>query len=113
LYFPPDASFPTYGQLIDIFTSNSPDEESAFSDFQTEFPEFPVGRKDRFLESVQRIVAPIKPSMIGDSKLIGSHLQSYRKRIWQPRIRNPKGSASGVMIYYINPHEIGLDFLLA
>ena len=47
-----------------------------------------------------RIVAPTQPSVIGEPKLTGSPLQTYRKRVWQPRIRNAAGSAPGQLNYY-------------
>ena len=38
------------------------------------------------------IAAPVRPSLRGGSKLIGSELSLYRERKWVPRIRNPPGS---------------------
>jgi hypothetical protein len=40
------------------------------------------------LDSIQRIVGPTRPFLLGAAKLTGSPLASYRKRVWQPRIRN-------------------------
>ena len=53
----------------------------------------PIGRPSRFYETVDRIVAPTQPSILGTIKLQGSPLQTYRKRVWEPRIRN--SSAEG------------------
>nr|MCH9715538.1 hypothetical protein [Gammaproteobacteria bacterium] len=57
-----------------------------------------LGRPCRFSETVKRIIAPTKPSLKGDAKLIGSPLTTYRKRIWKPRIRN---FASGMLMIII------------
>ena len=90
---------PTYGELIDIFQevegNSLNNEHSLVSEFRKQFPKCPIGRPKRFFETVQRIAAPTQPSLIGHPKLSGSPLQSYRKRVWQPRIRNTVGSASG------------------
>ena len=88
---------PTYGELIDIFNevqrSSHNDENCLLSEFRKYYPKCPIGRPRRFFETVQRIAAPTQPSLISQPKLSGSPLQSYRKRVWQPRVRNPAGSA--------------------
>ena len=80
---------PTYGELIDLFEETerkSPnDEEILFSEFKKLYPMIHVGRPKRFYEIISCIVAPTKRSLIGKPKLA---LASYRKRTWEPRIRN-------------------------
>lgn len=83
---------PTYGELIDIFEETErecPNSEDLLCDkFKAHYPKISIGRPRRFYETVSRIVAPTKPSLRGECKLYGSPLASYRKRVWQPRIRN-------------------------
>ena len=47
-----------------------------------------MSRPTRFFDAVQRIVGPTRPSLRGSAKLTGSPLASYRRRVWQPRVRN-------------------------
>ena len=86
------AGKPTYGELIDLLAETeheSPnDEDLLFSKFKTLYPSISVGRPRRFYETVSRIAAPTQPSLIGVPKLCDSPLSSYRKRTWEPRIRN-------------------------
>ena len=77
---------PTYGVLIDLLDRN--DEAHLYSEFKSMYPLIPVGRPKRFYETVQRIAAPTRPSLISGPKLHGSPLRSYRRRLWEPRIRN-------------------------
>lgn len=78
---------PTYGELIDLF-KKSEHNEDLLSHFKKIYPDISIGRPDRFYETVSRIVAPTQPSALGKPKLCGSPLTSYRKRTWEPRIRN-------------------------
>ena len=84
---------PTYGELIDIFEEAEREcpnnEEVLCSKIKQLYPKIPIGRPRRFYETVSRIVAPTKPSLRGECKLQGSSLTFYRKRTWEPRIRNP------------------------
>lgn len=86
------AKKPTYGELIDMYDEvqyESPENEDLLcSKFRLLYPNIRVGRPRRFYETVMRIAAPTKPSLRGKSKLNGSPLFSYRRRIWEPRIRN-------------------------
>ena len=75
---------PTYGELIDLF-NKCPDN----NEYREQYPKIYIGRPRRFYETVKRIVAPTQPSLRGGSKISGSSLSTYRKRIWEPRIRNP------------------------
>ena len=62
-------------------------EDVLSSEIRVRFPGVPVGRPSRFYDTVKRIVGPTKPSVRGPPKLVGSPLASYRKRVWEPRIR--------------------------
>ena len=44
-----------------------------------------ISRPSRFFDTIQRIVGPTKPSLQGEAKL---PLASYRRRVWELRIRN-------------------------
>ena len=94
------SSTPTYGDLIDLYeevkSKNPNNVEVLLSEFKKIYPECPVGRATRFYDAVQRIIAPTKPSVIKKPCLNGSPLQSYRRKEWKPRIRNPMGSAPGL-----------------
>ena len=100
LYFLNIVENPTYGDIIDLFEkceSVAPADATYFSSvFKDYYPYFDIERPGRFYDTVIRIVAPTRPSIRSDrASLRGTQLQSYRKRVWMPRIRN-KGS------YYIN-----------
>ena len=89
---------PTYGELIDVFEESEQqcpnNEELLCSKFTRLYPHIYIGRPRHFYETVSRIVAPTKPSLRGECKLFGSPLSSYRKRIWEPRIRNSATSGN-------------------
>ena len=82
---------PTYGELIDLFEETECEcphsEDLLCSKFKKLYPNIYIGRPRRFYDTVLRIVAPTRPSLRAESKLTGSPLSSYRKRIWSPRIR--------------------------
>lgn len=88
--------WPTYGELISMLkismtkaeTSNSSVAELLATEFQHKFPQIPINRPSRFLDTVRRLEAPTMPSALGGKKLDGSPLRSYLKRRWIPRIRN-------------------------
>ena len=86
---------PTYGELIDLLKNSEKDAPSdcdaLCSMFQQLYPHIKISRPKRFYDTVNRIAAPTKPSSKGDSKLCGSPLVSYRKRVWKPRVRNTAG----------------------
>lgn len=92
---------PTYGDLIDLLDESGNDVPSLTSKVRERFPEVSVGRAGRFYETVQRIAAPTKPSILGEAKLNGSPLATYRSRIWKPRIRTINESATAPGMYYV------------
>ena len=57
--------------------------------FKERHPSIYIGRPRRFLDTVRRIAAPTRPSIIGESKLNGDCLRTYMKKTWKPKIRNP------------------------
>lgn len=57
--------------------------------FKERHPSIYIGRPRRFLDTVRRIAAPTRPSMIGESKIDGDCLRAYMKKTWKPKIRNP------------------------
>lgn len=85
---------PTYGELIDLLSDaeRKCDKENVpevlYHEFTQQYPHIYVGRPKRLYDTVARIAAPTRPSLRGETKLIGSPLSSYRKRKWIPRIRN-------------------------
>ena len=83
---------PTYGELIYLLEEveqESPNDESLlYSKFKVLYPNIYVGRPRRFYETLTRLAAPTKSSLRGKVSLTGSPLTSYRKRTWQPRLRN-------------------------
>ena len=94
----------TYGDLIDLYESVMISADSAegkqsqdlfVERMHESFPGYYLSRPKRFIETVQRIVAPTRPSLRGPPKLSGSPLSTYRKRTWKPRVPNPTGSSSG------------------
>ena len=90
-------AWPTYGELIDMLKisekkaetlSNSCVAELLTAEFRHKFPQIPINRPGRFLDTVRRLEAPTRLSSLGKRKLDGSPLTSYLKRRWIPRIRN-------------------------
>lgn len=84
---------PSYGELIDLLSDAEQESkelapEILFDKFRQRYPHVSVGRPARFFNTVTRIAAPTRPSLIAPPKLCGSPLSSYRKRDWIPRIRN-------------------------
>ena len=81
---------PTYGELIDIFVGFEGQADAAdllCSEICRRYPNLSVGRPSRLFDTVQRIVGPTRASLRGTAKLTGSPLVSYRRRVWEPRIR--------------------------
>ena len=75
-------SGPQIVNLIDIFERSSPnDADVLLSEFRKQFLDCPVGRPGSFFYTVLQIVAPTQSSIIGELKLTGSPLQTYRKRV--------------------------------
>ena len=90
---------PTYGEMIDLLTEvEQQDSENIvntlFDKFIKLYPNVMIGRPGRFYDSVKRIAAPTRPSLVGPSKLSGSPLASYRKRIWVPKVQQAQGNES-------------------
>ena len=86
------AKRPTYGEMIDLFTeveqqSNENIVNTLFDKFIKLYPNVMIGRPSRFCDTVKRIAAPTRPSLTGPSKVSGSPLVSYRKRIWVPKVQ--------------------------
>ena len=106
---------PSYGELIDLLSdAEQESKEHATELLASKFHQiYPIGRPARFFDTVTRLAAPTRPSMIGPPKLCsclaaptrpsligppklcGSPLSSYRRREWIPRIRNPT-AAEGI-----------------
>lgn len=90
---------PTYGELIDLFEVTT-SADDLYEKFHDQYPNIKVGRVDRFFDTVSRITAPTKPSLTGKCSLTGSPLISYRKRHWEPRIRNKYGNMQHLFIIH-------------
>ena len=90
-YFYAASNQPTYGDLIDLFeeveAESYNDEHLLCSKFQRLYPSISIGRPRRFFETVERIMAPVRPSTRGDAALKGSPLSTYRNRVWMSRVR--------------------------
>ena len=69
-------AWPTYGELISMLkismtkaeTSNSSVAELLATEFQHKFPQIPINRPSRFLDTVRRLEAPTMPSALGGKK---------------------------------------------
>ena len=86
---------PSYGEMIDLLSDVEKDvPETLCTKFRKLYPYIPIGRPDRFHDTIKWLAAPTRPSIKGPSKLQGSPLVTYRKRIWIPKTNNkPKGMA--------------------
>ncbi len=88
--------YPSYGELLELLTiaeDKSANEGLSLCDvlvaeFSARYPAIHIGRANRFVDTVQRIAAPISQSTVARSKLDGDSLRSYLRRTWKPRIRN-------------------------
>ena len=97
---------PTYGKLIDILQAaeiaceadhqKHSVAEVLVEKFTSNYPHISVSRPTRFLDTVRRLAAPTKPSALGEQKLLGSPLVTYRRRVWIPRRRHKQGIFRGV-----------------
>ena len=67
--------------------------------FTSSYPHIPISRPTRFLDTVRRLAAPTKSSAVGEKKLLGSPLVTYRRRVWVPRNRHKQGTCTCVCIY--------------
>ena len=91
---------PTYQQLIELLEeaeklASQPGAvlsaaELLNTNFSRLYPHIKIGRPGRFLETVRRINGPLLKG-----KLEGSCRESYLRKEWKPRIRNPCPSQSG------------------
>jgi len=82
---------PTYGELIDTFeeVEGRPDAADLLCvELCQRYPHIKIGRPSRLLDTVKRLIAPTRPSMLGPAKLTGLPLANYRRRVWEPRIRS-------------------------
>ena len=104
-----ESKFPTFGEAAESESNvEASIAEILASKVKMKYPEIPIHRPNRFLDSVERLAAPTKPSSIGPPKLTHSPLRSYLRT---PRTRNLPGtvhqdtgsttSASQVNMYYI------------
>ncbi len=55
-------NMPTYGDMIDYFKEYEHDSEKLLSKVKEDYPNLYIGRKDRFYETVKRIIAPTQLS---------------------------------------------------
>ena len=92
---------PSYGALIDFFQAaeiacETGSAKQSVAEILTEkvtshYPHVSISRPTRFLDTVKRLAAPTQPSSIGEQKLLGSPLNTYRRRVWLPRNRHNQG----------------------
>ena len=86
---------PSYGELIDLLSDAERESmehapELLCDKVRQRYPHVSIGRPARFFDTVTRLAAPTRPSLIGPPKLCGSPLSSYRKRDWIPRARQER-----------------------
>ena len=80
---------PSYGELIDLLSDAERElkehaPELLCDKVRQRYPHVSIGRPARFFDTVTRLAAPTRPSLIGPPKLCGSPLSSYQKRDWIP-----------------------------
>jgi len=81
---------PSYGELIDLLPdaereSKKHAPELLCGKVRQRYPHVSIGRPARFFDTVTRLAAPTRPSLIGRPKLCESPLSSYWERDWIPR----------------------------
>lgn len=103
---------PTYGELIDWFQhvqdEHFDDETVLCALFNDKYPHIKISRPRRFFDTVQRIASAVQPSIRGKTPLSGSALESYRRRIWRPRVRNPPKGLQHLYVSRACVHETTL-----
>ena len=79
-----------YEFLINVYEKYcNEDSEVMVNEVKSIYPDVYIGRNDRFVKTMQRIVSPTLPSILdGQVSITGNSLDSYRKKKWIPRIRN-------------------------
>ena len=81
----------TYGDIITLFEqceqANPGDKNYLCCEFERVYLNIHIGRPGRFYDTVLRIIAPTQLFSRGNRSLDRSQLNSYRKRVWTPRIR--------------------------
>ena len=79
-----------YGDLVDLLQPCvDKTTDNLFEKFQHAYPHINVGRPNRLYGTAKHIAAPTQPSLRDISKICGSDLETYRSKVWVPRIRNP------------------------
>lgn len=92
------SSFPTYGEPIAFLEAaerecdGTATAEILALKVSMKYPDVPICRPSRFLDTVKRQAAPTKLSPVGPPKLTDSPLCSYLRREWLPRTRNVPGT---------------------
>lgn len=86
---------PTQGLLIDLLdqAEDACKKNPALcikhvlaSEFQRLYPTFDkITRPCRFETTIRRIAAPVRPSIRGESKMMGKELEIYRQKEWTPK----------------------------
>ena len=75
-----------YGFLIDVHEKYyNEGSELIIREVKRAYPEVYIGRNDRFLKTIQRIVSPTLPSINGKVSISGDSLDNYRRKIWIPK----------------------------
>ena len=77
-----------YGFLIDAYHAHDGDSLKVIAEVKSTYPSVYIGRKDRFIQTIKRIISPTIPSIKGKISIEGDALLLYREKIWRPRIRN-------------------------
>ena len=99
-----------YGFLIDIHEKYyNEGSELIIREVKRAYPEVYIGRNDRFLKTIQRIVSPTLPSSNGKVSISGDSVDNYRRKIWIPRTRNfSKKLRSNILLMNNNMHSLAI-----
>ena len=102
-----------YGFLIDVHEKYyNEGSELIIREVKRAYPEVYIGRNDRFLKTIQRIVSPTLPSINGKVSISGDSLDNYRRKIWIPRTRNfSKKLHSNILLMNNNMHSLAIIFM--
>ena len=85
-----ECSNPTYGELINLLTKfeGQPDAADLLcSELSARYPHLSVSHPTRLLDIIKCLAGPTRPSIRGPTKLVGTPLATYRKRVWKARTR--------------------------
>ena len=86
--------------MLSLVEAEDDPEKILVSRFQELYPTIEICRPHCFFQTVQRLVAPVRPSLHGTPALTGTELEIYLEHVWEPRIQHPR-KGTCIALYYM------------